>query len=111
MSWDQRTTSLKEGEDGWTGQCVVGSENNIVEGGRRPMDRAVCRGIREQHRGRREKTDGQGSVSWDQRTTSWKEGEDGWTGQCVEGSENNIVEGGRRRMDRAVCRGITEQHR
>ena len=111
VSWDQRTTSWKEREDGWTGQCVVGSENNIVEGGRRPMDRAVCRGIREQHRGRREKTDGQGSVSWDQGTTSWKEGEDRWTVQCVVGSENNIVEGGRRRMDRAVCRRIREQHR
>ena len=75
------------------------------------MDRAACRGIREQHRGRREKTDGQGSVSWDQRTTSWKEGEDRWTGQRVVGSENNIVAGGRRPMDRAVCRGIREQHR
>ena len=83
MSRDHRTTSLKEGEDGWTGQCVEGSGNSIVEGGRRPMDRAVCRGIREQHRGRREKTDGQGSVSRDQGTTSWKEREDRWTGQCV----------------------------
>ena len=33
------------------------SENNMGAG-RRPMDRAACRGIREQHRGRREKTDG-----------------------------------------------------
>ena len=111
VSWDQKTTSRKEGEDRWTGQRVVGSDNNIAEGERRPMDMAACRGIREQHRGRREKTDGQGSVSWDQRTTSWKEGEDRWTGQRVVGSENNIAEGERRPMDRAACRGIREQHR
>ena len=106
VSWDQITTSWKEGEDGRTGQRVVGSENNIVEGGRRRKDGAACRGIREQHRGRREKTEGRGSVSWDQITTSWKEGEDGRTGQRVVGSDNNIVEGGRRRKDGAACRGI-----
>ena len=70
------------------------------------MDRAACRVIREQHRGRREKTYGQGSVSCDQRTTSWKEREDLWTGQRVVGSENNIVEEGRRPVDRTACRGL-----
>ena len=75
------------------------------------MDKAACRGIRKQHRGRMEKADGQGCVSWDQRTTSWKEGEDRWIRQRVVGSENNIAEGGRRPMDKAAGRGIREQHR
>ena len=61
----QRTTSWKQEEDWWTGQRVLGSENNIVEAGRRLVDRAACPGIREQHRGSRKKTGGQGSVSWD----------------------------------------------
>ena len=54
-----------------------------MEEGRRPVDRAACRVIREQHRGRREKACGHGSVSCDQRTTSWKKGEGLWTGQRV----------------------------
>ena len=53
-----RRITWEQGEDRWTGQRVVGSENNIVAGGRRPKDKAAGRGIREQHRGRREKTDG-----------------------------------------------------